>query len=102
STYFFFAGCYVTDGGYVLQKVGDSKSYIPLDAAMIQQLQQDGTLPTPLPPYSLSFWDYLFGYSNWIILGFVVGIPLTKWAWTKTRGKPAESRITDQSNAEVQ
>ncbi len=86
------AGCYVTDEGYVLQKVGDTKSYIPLDAAKIRQLQQEGTLPDPLPRYALSFWDYLFGYSNWIILGFVIGIPVVKSAWTKARGKPANTQ----------
>lgn len=99
--YFFVAGCYVTDGGYVLQNVNGPKSYISLDAAMIQQLQREGTLPTPLPPIPwISYWDYLYGYSNWLILGFVVGILLTKWAWARARGKQAEARPTDRSNAE--
>jgi hypothetical protein len=99
STYFFLAGCYVTDDGYVLQKVGESKAYIVLDAGRIRQLQQEGVLPTPLPPYSLSFSDYLVGYSNWIILGFVVGILFIKWAWTKRRRK-VPTFLTDQSSGE--
>jgi len=76
STFFFGAGCYVKDEGYVLVKTVDSKRYIPLDPEKIKELQADGTLPNPLPAYSLSFWDYLFGYSNWIVLGLIFGIPL--------------------------
>ena len=73
SMYLFIAGCYVKDDGYVLQKVNDTKSYISLNTAHIQELQQDGMLPTPLPTYSLSFWDYLIGYSNWwSVLVFII------------------------------
>jgi hypothetical protein len=89
SIFFFILGCYVKDDGYVLCPVGESKKYIPLDAAKIQQLQQEGILPTPLPPYSLSFWEYLFGYSNWITLAVVVGFFLIKWARGKAKGPQA-------------
>jgi hypothetical protein len=87
-TYFFFAGCYVKDDGYVLHRTGALDEYIPLDAAKIEQLQKEGILPSPLPTYSLSFWDYFFGYSNWIILAFVIGVSLIQWARTKAKKRP--------------
>ena len=42
----------------------------------LSQLQQDGLLPKPLPPYSISTWDYVGGYLLWIVVGFVVVISL--------------------------
>ncbi len=92
SIYFFIAGCYVKDEGYALREVGDTKSYISLTDADIRKLQQEGMLPNPLPAYSLSFWDYLFGYSNWIILAVFVGIPALKGLWDKK--KQAEAQET--------
>ena len=86
SIYFFVAGCYVKDDGYVLQKVGESKSYMTLTPELKEQLQSSGILPNPLPPYSLSFFDYLFGYSNWIILAVVIGIPAFNGLVAKLRG----------------
>ena len=90
STYFFGAGCYVTDDGYVLRETGDKKSYIPLDAAKIEELQKEGILPNPLPAYSLSTFDYLFGYSNWIILGAILNWYAIKWAWKFGGEEPTE------------
>jgi hypothetical protein len=90
SIFFFIAGCYVKDDGYVLQMAGEPSRYIALTPEMIRQLQQDGTLPTPLPPYSLWWLDYLAGYSTWIILGPIIGFPLAKSAWVKMRGRPAQ------------
>lgn len=100
STFFFLAGCYVTDDGYVLQKAGELDGYAPLTSEMIQQLQQVGELPTPLPQYSLSFFDYLIGYSNWIILAFFLGIPAGKWAWGKLHTKPTEQGPPSPPTAE--
>lgn len=100
-TYFFLAGCYVKDDGYVLQKVGDSGNYFSLTPDQIQQLQTTGDLPTPLPAYSLSIFDYLFGYSNWIILAIFVGIPLVKGAWDAMRSKPAEAPPPSVPNADT-
>ncbi|MCY2963568.1 MAG: hypothetical protein NT069_07955 [Planctomycetota bacterium] len=86
STYFFVAGCYVKDDGYVLRKPDDKKSYIPLNEIQIQQLQREGELPDPLPKYSLSFFDYLFGYSNWIILAGVIGYSIVQRVRTGSWG----------------
>lgn len=89
--YFFFAGCYLKDDGYVLQKVDDTKSYISLNTAQIRELQQDGMLPTPLPTYSISFLDYLIGYSNWIVLGITIVS-----MWVQSQSKPDKAPPTDK------
>jgi hypothetical protein len=73
---FFAAGLYVEDEGYVLGVKGDSKKFFHMPTGdQLRSLQQRGLLPDPLPPYSLNAFDYLFGYSLWIVL-VVVG------AWT--------------------
>lgn len=72
STHSLGAPAYLTNDGYVLKIVGQDR-YIPLDQARIASLQADGTLPTPLPHYSISPLAYLWGYSLWIIL-VVVGV----------------------------
>ncbi len=101
SIFFAIAGCYVTDDGYVIRKIGEPGKYIPLTPALIQQLQQEGELPTPLPKYSLSVFDYVFGYSNWIILAFIFGIPSAKWAWRKARPAPADVPPPTKPSAEL-
>jgi hypothetical protein len=69
-----FGGLYVQDNGYVLGVKGDSKRYYQLPTGdELKDFQQRGLLPSPLPTYSLSFWDYLFGYSLWVML-VVVGV----------------------------
>ena len=100
-TYFFIAGCYVKDDGYVLQKAGDSEKYMSLTPALIELLQQEGELPTPLPGYSLSFVDYLFGYSNWIILALLIGIPIGKAAWDKAWARRADTIQPSQPNPQM-
>ncbi|MEO6950443.1 MAG: hypothetical protein ABI321_01415 [Polyangia bacterium] len=67
SLHFFGAGIYVSDGGYVL-KVQGEKSYYSLSPERIEQLQQAHAVPTPLPPYHVSVFQYAFGYSLWIIV----------------------------------
>jgi tetratricopeptide (TPR) repeat protein len=71
----FLAPYYTSDDGYILGIVG-RQSYYKLDAAEISRLQKSGQLPTPLPTYQLSIWDYVFGYMLWIILA---GIALFTW-----------------------
>lgn len=73
-TYFkwFVAGVYVKDEGYVLIDHSDN-AYVPLDEEDIKQLQEEKTLPTPLPQYSLSAVDYLKGYSLWLIIIALAG-----------------------------
>jgi hypothetical protein len=99
SIYFFIAGCYLADDGYVLGKAGKPKSYIPLTEAHIRELQQEGSLPTPMPKYSISFFDYLFGYSNWILVVFVVVPTTVKLARIKDHSEPEESPSTSAADA---
>jgi hypothetical protein len=68
---------YMTDDGYVLGVVGE-KSYYPLGPDLLKRLQAQRLLPDPLPPYSVSWIDYIFGYILWITLGGIaIGIAYT-------------------------
>jgi hypothetical protein len=67
SQYFFAAGVYVKDEGYVL-KVKGSNSYYAVDDAQLKALQEQQILPATLPPHHISTGQYLFGYSLWLIL----------------------------------
>ncbi|MFZ1105891.1 MAG: hypothetical protein WAN86_24035 [Hyphomicrobiaceae bacterium] len=58
---------YTTDDGYVLGVVG-AKTYYPLEPDLLKKLQVQKLLPNPLPPYSISWIDYLFGYILWFTL----------------------------------
>jgi hypothetical protein len=89
STFNFVAGANITDDGYVLGVKGDSKRYFHMPTgAEFDRLQASGLLPKPLPPYKLSFFDYLMGYLLWVIT-LIIGL----WylvAWLRKRGKPAD------------
>lgn len=78
SKFFFGAGVYLKDDGYVL-KVPGGNSYYPLpDPAELKAFQAQGLMPDPLPPYTLPVWEYLFGYSLWLVIAFVVGATQVK------------------------
>ncbi len=85
--YFFIAGVYLSDDGYVLQKKAAFNAYFPLSGEEIKRLQDEGNLPSPLPKYSIPIWRYLFGYSLWIIVGAVVGAPFLRHLMRKLMGK---------------
>lgn len=83
SKLFVFAGVYVRDDGYVLRPAAEEGKhrYFPWpDAAEVQRLQSTGALPDPLPPYSISAFDYAFGYSLWLILA-----GMAAWSWARRR-----------------
>ena len=62
-----------SDDGYVLGLQGDATGYYPMPTGKdLSDLQAEGVLPEPLPPYSISTVDYALGYSLWIFLGLVV------------------------------
>ena len=72
--YYFFGGLYLKDDGYVLKEKVAKPSYatalqptkyVPLTAEKIKELQQEGTLPDPLPAYKIPFGAYVSGYSLW-------------------------------------
>jgi hypothetical protein len=77
----------VSDDGYVLQKKTDYGAYYPLSEQRIIEMQQGGLLPSPLPKYSIPILAYIFGYSLWIILAFVVGVPASKPLVRKLSGR---------------
>ncbi|HKY85488.1 MAG TPA: tetratricopeptide repeat protein, partial [Pseudorhodoplanes sp.] len=56
----------------VLGVKGSTTSYFKLDDAQIKTLQGRGLLPSPLPAYEISAFDYAFGYSLWGLLAFIV------------------------------
>ena len=65
---FILAGVYVTDGGYVLGVTGDESKYYSFPTGdELREFQASGMLPKELPKYSLSPWDYIVGYSLWLI-----------------------------------
>src|SRR6266511_5870763 len=72
-TKFFLAGVYVEDVGYVLGVKGDSKNFYNMPTGEeLARFQRNGSLPNPLPPYSLGFFDYLFGYSLWWVITLLI------------------------------
>ena len=68
SLYFVGGGVYMHDDGYVFRVKGAKDRYVPVSAQELAELQAAGSLPTPLPTYSVPLWDYAFGYSLWTIL----------------------------------
>src|SRR5262245_41852692 len=83
---FFLAGVYVEDEGYVLGIKGDSKKFFNMPTGQeLKDFQQRGLLPDPLPSYSLGFFDYLFGYSLWIVIAVVVAWSVFDWRRRKKK-----------------
>jgi hypothetical protein len=66
--YSFFAPVSMADDGYVIGFSDDSTRYIPLTPEKIAAMQRQGQLPTPLPPYAISWSDRVYGYFLWIDL----------------------------------
>lgn len=82
SIQYFILGVAIHDDGYVLAKGDDSYEYFPLDETKLRDLQADGTLPNPLPGYSLTWMQYAAGYSLWLLIAIVV-LALLGWAGLK-------------------
>ena len=69
----FLAGLYIEDAGYVLGVKGESKKYYNMPTGEeLARFQRNGTLPDPLPTYSLGFFDYFIGYSAWWVIALVI------------------------------
>lgn len=65
---FFIAGVWVNDGGYII--TNDKESFYPISED-VQKITEE-YINNKFPDYSLSFFDYLFGYSLWIaIIGVI-------------------------------
>lgn len=78
TTHFLIAGLYVENDGYVLRNENEHNRYILLDDEKIKELQGVGMLPNPLPKYSLGVWEYLFGYSLWLIIFGIIIIEVIR------------------------
>lgn len=83
SKHFFIAGIYLSDDGYVLADDDNATEYIALEQTKIRELQTAGTLPNPLPRYSINLTQYLVGYSLWLIIILFIGPSL--WVWLRRR-----------------
>lgn len=69
---FFIAGLYFIDHGPVLRpKTGNEGFYYTLTDELIAKYQQQGLLPTPLPIYKPSIFDYVIGYSLWLMIAYI-------------------------------
>lgn len=87
TTYWVGAGAYFKDDGYVVG-LKTERGWYPLEAA-------DGKLPHPLPPYSISSWDYVWGYSLWIAIAITVAWYLGVSRVKKARQAKFEDRIAN-------
>jgi hypothetical protein len=81
---FIGAGVYVSAEGYVLKVQGED-SYYRTTPDLLKALQEEGTIPTPLPPYHITTFQYLFGYSLWILLLVVAVVAGLKRMFGKLR-----------------
>jgi hypothetical protein len=69
TTFHVGAGVRLTNDGYVLRaRTSPQGHYYPLDDAAIRTYQSTGALPTPLPPYTIPFGDYVWGYLMWLVV----------------------------------
>ena len=86
----FVAGIYIVDAGYALGVRGDREHFFRMpEADEVARYQRGGLLPNPLPPYKLNPFDYLFGYSLWLIVAFAVGwVAIGAW-WKRRRAVAA-------------
>lgn len=90
TTKHFLAGYSVQDDGYILGINGEYKKYYPMPRLeTVTALQQLGQLPTPLPAYTLSLGDYIWGYLLWIIIPITIFAIWAQKLWQKRkRSKP--------------
>ncbi len=92
-TYFFLAGIFTTDE-YVLCEGGASDRYWPMPAGEeLAKLQSEGLLPSPLPPYERDTFDYVIGYSLWLVIAFVVLWGLVDRLRAKGRNEKARAQL---------
>lgn len=87
TTYWVGAGAYFRDDGYVVAPKSE-RGWYPLEVAT-------GHLPDPLPAYSISAWDYGFGYSLWIAIVGGVAWYTGVSRFKKARQAKFEARIAD-------
>jgi len=80
SIMYVLAGLYLSNDGYVLGVKSDSSHYYDLPTGDdLKSIQAQGLLPDPLPAYSVGWFDYVLGYSLWIVLVIVAAVYLIGW-----------------------
>lgn len=80
---FVFAGVWIEDQGYVIKGEGDQYySILPEE-----QLAMEAYMGEPFPPYELSFMDYVFGYSLWLLIAGTILYYLLKRGFQRMRGE---------------
>ena len=89
--YYFIAGLYLVNDGYVLTEKPDptkqkvltdpvENRYLPLSKEKTTELQKAGLLPNPLPKYSIPTSAYVEGFLLWpILLISIVFASLKSW-----------------------
>jgi len=87
TTYWVGAGAYFKDEGYVVGQ-RSQQGWYPLETA-------EGHLPHPLPPYSISSWDYVWGYSLWIAIAITVAWYVGVSRLKKARQSKFEERVAN-------
>lgn len=81
---------YMTDEGYVLGLKENKRKYYDLPKGeRLRTLQAAGDLPDPLPPYSISWVQWIFGHSFW--LGLAMFPLFIGWEIIAARRKKARS-----------
>ena len=85
--YFFIAGVYLSDDGYILQDKTAFDTYYPHSDEAIRDFQTKGLLPSSLPKYSIPLIEYLFGYSLWIVIALSAAWPSLKHLLRRLTGK---------------
>lgn len=85
---FFIAGLRLRDDGYVLGVVGQGSYYPFPEGGELAQLQASALLPSPLPGYSIPWYEYAFGYSLWLVAGLV--LVLERWSSARKKRRVKE------------
>jgi hypothetical protein len=98
-SYSIFAPLYFKDEGYVLAvKSGLSKYYPMPSGAELTAMQAASALPNPLPPYTIPFHRYAFGYLLWIVLALLVVFYALKARLKERRKRSLETRVPPGSS----
>jgi hypothetical protein len=77
TVYHFIGPVGLSDDGYVLGVKG-TNSYYPLPETKIADLQTSRALPSPMPGYTITVGDYLYGYLLWVLLAISLPVTLAK------------------------
>ncbi|WP_394837595.1 hypothetical protein LVJ94_11870 [Pendulispora rubella] len=91
------AGVYFRDDGYVLKPRNSAKEvYYPLTQDDILLHQGEGSLPTPLPAYSIPAFEYVWGYFLWIVIAAVILWEIGKKRWQARTLRRLQSELAQE------